>query len=82
MNTYVTHGVNGYLINIKDVDFYKDGFECKNHINNIKECIYAIKEILSRPSTYPYVVHPVLCHDGRVIEVSTVKDDLLPKLGR
>ena len=49
---------------------------------SVGHCIYAIKEILSRPSTDPYVVHPMLCHDGRVIEVSTVKDDLLPKLGR
>ena len=49
---------------------------------SVRHWLYAIKEILSRPSTDPYVVHPMLCHDGRVIEVSTVKDDLLPKLGR
>lgn len=44
---------------------------------SITHWLYAIKEILSRPSTDPYVVHPVLCHDGRVIEVSTVKDHFL-----
>ena len=49
---------------------------------SVRHWLYAVKEILSRPSTDPYVVHPVLCHDGRVIEVSTVKDHLLPKLGR
>ena len=43
MNTYIEHKTNGYLINIEDVDFSKEGY---NSDKNVDKCVNAITDLI------------------------------------
>jgi glycosyltransferase involved in cell wall biosynthesis len=49
MNFYIEHKINGYLLNIEDVNFSKEGYNSNKNVDN---CVEAIKELLTNTTLY------------------------------
>ena len=49
MNTYIEHKINGYLLNIEDVNFSKEGYNSNKNVDN---CVNAVKELLTNNELY------------------------------